>query len=148
MKLQPTQHGLARSAPLDVEGVSVDARLVANPPVRAAVMPLRAADPPYLLRIIQVALLLREMVKTLRRRRQGAAPACGVGRELVEWLGLRGPPAPILCQRHGTLLLIGGRPLCFVAIDRISVPMARPHSGSAYIGKCIASRYGQRNIAL
>ncbi|WP_164936943.1 hypothetical protein [Bradyrhizobium vignae] len=148
MKLQPTQHGLARPAPFDVEGVSVDARLVANAPVMAAVMPLPVANPLYLLRIIHVAFLLPEMVNTFRRRRQGAVPARGVGRELVEWLGLRGSSTPILCKRQDTLRLIGRSPVRFIAIDRISVPMVRPHAGSACVGKCIASRYSQRNIAL
>ncbi len=148
MKLQPTQHGLARPAPFDVEGVSVDARLVANAPVRAAVMPLPVADPLYLLRIIHVAFLLPEMVNSFRRRRQGAVPARGVGGELVEWLGLRAPSTLILGQRHDTLRLIGRRPVRFIAIDRISVPMVRPHAGSACVGKCIASRSSQRIIAL
>ncbi|QOZ66427.1 hypothetical protein SAMN05192541_109119 [Bradyrhizobium arachidis] len=148
MKLQPAQHGLARPAPSDAERVSVDARLVAHAPVKAAVMPLPAADPTYLLRIIQVAFLLSEMVKTFRRRRQGAVPARAVSGELVEWLDPRGPSTPILTRRHDTLRLIGRRPVRFVAMDRISVPRVRPHAGSACVGKCIASRCSQRNIAL
>ncbi|MEK9282130.1 MULTISPECIES: hypothetical protein [unclassified Bradyrhizobium] len=147
MKLQPAQHRLARPAPSDVESVGVDARLVAHAPVRAAVMPQSAADPLYLLRIIQPAFFRPEMVKAFRRRMQGAVPARGVGGELVEWLGLPGPSTPILCHRHDKLRLIGKRPVRLVTINRISVPMVRPHAGSACVGKCIASRYSQRNIA-
>ncbi|PJG53492.1 hypothetical protein CVM73_20115 [Bradyrhizobium forestalis] len=117
MKLQPSKHGLARPAWYDVEGVSVDARLVVHAPVRTAVMQLPAADPLYLLRIIHVALLLPKMVKAFRRRLQGAVPARGVGGELVGWLG------------------------------RVPVPMVRPHAGNACVGKCIASRCSQRIIA-
>lgn len=146
MKLQPAQHGLARPAPSDVEGVSVDGRPVAHAPVRSAVMPQSAADPLYILRIIQPA-FFPEMVKAFRRRMRGAVPARGVGGELVEWLGLRGPSTPILCHRHHTLRLIARRPVRLVTIDRILVPMVRSHAGSACVGKCIASRYSQRNIA-
>ncbi|SDG83528.1 hypothetical protein SAMN05216338_1003145 [Bradyrhizobium sp. Rc2d] len=145
MKLQPAQHGLARPAPSDVEGVSVDARLAAHAPVRAAVMPLSAADPLYLLRIIQLAFFLPEMVKAFRK--QGAVPAGGVGGELVGRLGLRGPSTPSLCHRRDTLRLIGKRPVRLVTIDHISVPIVRPHAGSTAVGKCIASRYSQRNVA-
>ncbi|WP_201759735.1 hypothetical protein [Bradyrhizobium sp. AC87j1] len=147
MKLQPTQHGLARPALSDVEGVSVDARLVAHAPLRAAVMPLRAVDPLYLLRIIYVAFLLPEIVKAFRRRMKGTVPERGIGGVLVEWLGLRGPSTPILCHRHDTLRLIGRRPVRLATIDRISVPIVWPHAGSACVGTCTASRYSQRNIA-
>ncbi|MBB4397148.1 hypothetical protein [Bradyrhizobium sp. ERR14] len=147
MKLQPTQHGLARPALSDVEGVSVDARPIAHAPLRAAVMPLPAVDPLYSLQIIHVAFLLREIVKAFRRRMKGTVPERGVGGVLVEWLGLRGPSTPILCHRHDTLSLIGRRPVRLVTINRISVPMVRPHAGCACVGTCTASRYSQRNIA-
>ncbi|UQR64959.1 hypothetical protein LRP30_06715 [Bradyrhizobium sp. C-145] len=147
MKLQPAQHGLARPAPSDVEGVSVDARLAAHAPVRAAVMPLSAGDPLYLLRIIQLAFFVPEMVKAFRQRMQGAVPAGGVGGELVGRIGLRGPSTPSLCDRHDALRLIGKRPIRLVKIGRISVPIVRPHAGSTSVGRCIASRYTKRNIA-
>ncbi|MDI3565634.1 hypothetical protein [Bradyrhizobium sp. Arg816] len=147
MKLQRTQHGLPRPTPYDVEGVGVDARLVAHAPVRVAVMPPPTVDPLYLLRIIHVAFLLPEIVKAFRPRLQGAVPARGIGGELVEWLGLRGPSTPVLCHRHDTLRLIGRRPVRLVTIDGVAVPTVRPHTGSACAGKCIASRYSQWNIA-
>ncbi|MCC8935712.1 hypothetical protein H8A97_19595 [Bradyrhizobium sp. Arg62] len=118
MKLQPALHDLARPGPPEVEGVSVDARLAAQAPVRTAVVPL-----------------------------SGAAPARGAGGELVERLGPRGPSTPILSHRHDTLRLIGKRTVRLVKIDRISVRIVRPYVGSTRVGKCIASRYTQRNIA-
>ncbi|MBB4258210.1 hypothetical protein [Bradyrhizobium sp. CIR3A] len=147
MKLQPAQHGLARPAPSDVEGVSVDARLAAHAPVRAAAMPLSTADPLYLLRIIQLAFFVPEMVKAFRQRMQGAVPAGSVGGELVGRLGPRGPSTPSLCDRHDALRLLGKRPVRLVTIDRISVPIVPPHAGSTCVGECIASRYSQRNVA-
>ncbi|MGY3033667.1 hypothetical protein ACVIIV_002837 [Bradyrhizobium sp. USDA 4354] len=145
MKLQPAQYGLARPAP--VEGVSVDARLAAHAPVRAAVMPLSAGDRLHLLRIIQLAFFVPEMIKAFRQRMQGAVPAGGVGGELVGRLGLRGPSTPSLCHRNDTLRLIGKRSVRLVTIDRISVPIVRPHAGSTSVGKSIASRYSRRNVA-
>ncbi|MDA9465076.1 hypothetical protein [Bradyrhizobium sp. CCBAU 53415] len=147
MKLQPAQHDLARPGPSEVKSVSIDAHPAAHAPVRAAVMPLSAADPLYLLRIIQLAFVLPEMVKAFRQRMLGAVPACGIGGELVGRLGLHGFSTPILCQRHDTLRLIGKRPVRLVTIDRILVPVVRPHAGSTWVGKCIASRYTKRNIA-
>ncbi|RXG87257.1 hypothetical protein [Bradyrhizobium zhanjiangense] len=146
MKLQPAQHGLARSAPSEVGGVSVDAGIVAHPPVSAALMPQSAANPLYLLRIIKPAFFRLEMVNAFRRRMQGAVPAGGVGGELVGRLGLRGPSSPSLRRRHDTLRVIGKRPVRLVTIDRISVPIGRPHAGSTSV-KGIASEDSQRNIA-
>ncbi|RXH42143.1 hypothetical protein [Bradyrhizobium zhanjiangense] len=145
MKLQPAQHGFARSAPPEVGGVSVDARLVAHAPMRAAVMPQSVADPVYLLRIIKPAFFRPEMVNTFRRRIQGSVPAVGVGGELVGRLGLRGPSSLSLRRRHGTLRVIGRRPVRLVTIDRISVQIVRSHAGSTCVGK--GSRDSQRNIA-
>ncbi|MCA1384294.1 hypothetical protein I6F37_33675 [Bradyrhizobium sp. NBAIM08] len=147
MKLQPAQRGLSRPAPSEVGGVSGGACLVAHAPVRADVMPQSPADLLYLLRIIKPAYFRPEMVNSFRRRMQGAVPAGGVGGELVGRLGLRGPSSPSLRRRRNTLRVIGKRPVRLVRISRISVPIVRPHAGSTCVGKGIAPRDSQRNIA-
>ncbi|MBH5396561.1 hypothetical protein HZZ13_01910 [Bradyrhizobium sp. CNPSo 4010] len=145
MKLQPAQHGFARSAPPEVRGVSVDARLVAHVPMRAAVMPQPVADPLYLLRIVKPAFFRPEMVNAFRRRIRGTVPAVGVSGELVGRLGLRGPSSLSLRGPQGTLRVIGRRPVRLVTIDRISVQIVRSHAGSTCVGK--GSRESQRNVA-
>ncbi|RXH36773.1 hypothetical protein XH84_00285 [Bradyrhizobium nanningense] len=141
MKLQPAQHGLTRPTQSDVEGVSADARLAVHAPGKETVMPLSAADPLHMLRIIQLAFFLSEFV---RPGMQGAIHSCGASGTPV---GRRRPSTPSLCQRHDILCLIGKIPVRSLTINRISGPIIRAHAGSIGVGKCNARGYRQWNIA-
>ncbi|MCA1543520.1 MULTISPECIES: hypothetical protein [Bradyrhizobium] len=143
MKLQPEQHGSARPPPFDVEGVSVDARLAVHAQATVTVMPLSAAE----LRIIQLAFFLPKVVKKFRQGTQGAVVSRIVNGTRVGRLGRRRPSTPSLCARHDELCLVGKRSGRLLAINRISVPIIRAHAASTWVGKCIASRYRQWNIA-
>jgi len=143
MKLQTEQHGSARPPPSDVEGVSVDARVAVHAQARVTVMPLSAAE----LRIIQLAFFLPKVVKKFRQGTQGAVVSRIVSGTRVGRLGRRRLSTPSLCARHDELCLVGKRSGRLLAINRISVPIIRAHASSTWVGKCIAPRYRQWNIA-
>lgn len=141
MKLQPAQHGLTRPTQSDVEGVSADARLAAQAPGKVTVMPLPAADPVHVLRIIQLAFFLPEVV---RSGMQGAVPSRGASGTPV---GRRRPSTPSLCQRHDILCLIVKIRARLLTLDRISGLIIRAHADGIGVGKCNAHGYRQWNIA-
>ncbi|KRP93824.1 hypothetical protein AOQ72_21355 [Bradyrhizobium yuanmingense] len=140
MKLQPAQHGPARPAPSDEEGVGFDACLAAHAQATVAMMPLSAAD-------TQLAFFLPEAVKQFQQGMQGALPTRGVSGTPVGRLGRRRPSTASLCSSHDELNLIGKSPDRLITINRISVPIIWAHAGSTCLAKCIAPRYRQRNIA-
>ncbi|MDA9443311.1 hypothetical protein XH98_30320 [Bradyrhizobium sp. CCBAU 51745] len=137
----PAQHGLTRPTQSDVEGVSADARLAVHAPGKVSVMPPSAADLLHMLRIIQFAFFLPEVV---RSGMQGAVPSRGASGAPV---GRHRASTPSLCQRHDILRLIGTILARLLTINRISGPLNRAHTCSIGTGKRNARKYRQWNIA-
>lgn len=140
MKLQPAKHALTRPAPSDVEGVSADARLAAHAPREVTLMPLPAADPLHMLRIIELAFFLPEVVGP---GMQGAAPSRGPGGTLTGRPGQRRLSTSRLSQRNNILCLIGKRSDRLLTINRISSPIIWALAGSIGAGKCNTPRHRQ-----
>lgn len=144
MKFQPAQHNLARRGLPGAESASAAECLAAPDPVRATLVLLPAADQPFSLRLIHVAISLPELITALWRSLQGAVRSRDA---LGERYGLRGTPTPIPCHQHDRLRLIAKSQVCLVQIYRIWAAIARPLAGSACVAKSIAVRHTQRDIA-
>lgn len=124
MKLQPAQHGPARPALSEVEGVPGGARPVALAPERVSVMPWSAAD---MREIIPLTFLFPEVY---RPGTQGAAPSRRASCTLGGRRSARRLSTPSVCRRHDKLCLTSQRQDYLFMIDRIVVPVIRVHAGS------------------